>query len=101
MSRQLHAPVALSRWERASGTLWVGGRVGPKTGMDDVEKRKISSWRESNPGRPTRRYTDSPEVLFSVTLSVSLGDPIACLKEVRQSDVCRQAEVPKVFCLET
>jgi hypothetical protein len=27
--------------ERASGTHWIGGWVGPRTGLDDVERRKI------------------------------------------------------------
>jgi hypothetical protein len=27
--------------ERAAGTLWIGGWVGPRTGMDAVEKRKF------------------------------------------------------------
>jgi hypothetical protein len=27
--------------ERAPGTHWIGGWVGPRTGLDDVEKRKI------------------------------------------------------------
>jgi hypothetical protein len=44
--------------ERAPGTHWIGGWVGPKVGVDTVEKRKISHCRESNPGRPARRYTD-------------------------------------------
>jgi hypothetical protein len=28
--------------ERAAGTHWIGGWVGLRTGLDDVEKRKIS-----------------------------------------------------------
>jgi hypothetical protein len=33
--------------------------MGHRTGLDAVEKRKISCpFRESNPGRPTRRYID-------------------------------------------
>jgi hypothetical protein len=27
--------------ERASGTLWIGGWVDPRTGQDDVERRQI------------------------------------------------------------
>jgi hypothetical protein len=27
--------------ERAPGTHWIGGWVGPRTGMDDMEKRKF------------------------------------------------------------
>jgi hypothetical protein len=28
--------------EKSRGTLWIGGRVGPRTGLDAVEKREIS-----------------------------------------------------------
>jgi hypothetical protein len=27
--------------ERTTGTLWIGGWVGPRTGLDDVEKRQF------------------------------------------------------------
>jgi hypothetical protein len=30
--------------EIASNTYWIGGRVGPRVGLDAVGKRKISSW---------------------------------------------------------
>jgi hypothetical protein len=36
--------------DRAPGTHWVGGWVGPGVGLDCVEKRKILRCRESNPG---------------------------------------------------
>jgi hypothetical protein len=39
--------------ERAPGTHWIGGWVGPRTVLDAVVKRKIlSSRRESNPRTP-------------------------------------------------
>jgi hypothetical protein len=39
--------------ERAPGTLWIGGWVGPRAGPDAVVKRKIPSpRRESNPRNP-------------------------------------------------
>jgi len=38
---QLRAPVALPPEVRALGTPWIGGRVGPKAGMDAVAERKI------------------------------------------------------------
>jgi hypothetical protein len=50
--------------ERASGTHWIGGWMGPGVVLDAVVKRKIPSLRwESNPRTPivqpvSRRYTD-------------------------------------------
>jgi hypothetical protein len=50
--------------ERAPGTHWRGGWVGPRAGLDAVVKRKIPSpRRESNPRSPivqpiVQRYTD-------------------------------------------
>jgi hypothetical protein len=34
------------------GTHWIGGRVGPRAGLDAMEKRKILPYRGSNPGCP-------------------------------------------------
>jgi hypothetical protein len=41
MSGQLHAPAALPPGERATGTSWIGGWVGPRAGLDDMEKWKF------------------------------------------------------------
>jgi hypothetical protein len=41
VSGQLHAPAALPLGERAPGTHWIGGRVDPRAGLDDVEKLKF------------------------------------------------------------
>jgi hypothetical protein len=41
VSGQLHAPAALPPGERATGTHWIGGWVGPRAGLDAVEKRKF------------------------------------------------------------
>jgi hypothetical protein len=41
MSGQLQAPAALPPTERAPGTHWIGGGVGPKAGLDDMEERKF------------------------------------------------------------
>jgi hypothetical protein len=44
-----------TRREKAPGTHWIGGWVGPRTVPDAVVKRKIpSSRRESNPKNPVR-----------------------------------------------
>jgi hypothetical protein len=37
VSGQLHAPAALPRGERAPGTVWIGGWVGFRAGLDAVE----------------------------------------------------------------
>jgi hypothetical protein len=50
VSGQLLAPAAFLSGERATGTHWIGGWVGPRVGLDAVEKRKIVHYRESNPG---------------------------------------------------
>jgi hypothetical protein len=61
VSGQLDAPAPR---ERAPGTRWIGGRVGPRAVLDDVVKGKIPSpRRESNPKTPivqpvAQRYTD-------------------------------------------
>jgi hypothetical protein len=34
-------PVRFTPGERAPGTHWIGGWVGPRAGLDDVEKRKF------------------------------------------------------------
>jgi hypothetical protein len=50
---QLHAPAALSPRERAPGTHWIGGWVGPGAVLDAVVKIKIPiPRRESNPRTP-------------------------------------------------
>jgi hypothetical protein len=40
VSGQLHSPAALSPTERAPGTLWIWGWVGPREGLDAVVKKK-------------------------------------------------------------
>jgi hypothetical protein len=52
VSVQLHAPAALP-----PDAHWIGGWFGPRVGLDAVERRKTLHCRESNPGRPARRYT--------------------------------------------
>jgi hypothetical protein len=41
VSGQLHAPAALPPGERAPGTHWIGGWVGPRAVLDAVVKRKF------------------------------------------------------------
>jgi hypothetical protein len=40
---QASLPGCFTRGERAPGTQWIGGWVGPITGINDVEKRNILS----------------------------------------------------------
>jgi hypothetical protein len=40
--------------ERAPGTHWIGGWVGPTVDLDAVTRKIPNSCRESNPGRPAR-----------------------------------------------
>jgi hypothetical protein len=52
VSGQLHAPAALPP-EKAPGTHWIGGWVGPRAVLEAVVKRKIPSpRRKSNPRTP-------------------------------------------------
>jgi hypothetical protein len=47
-------PGRLTPGERSLATHWIGGWVGPRAGLDAVEKRKFLVCRELNPGRPAR-----------------------------------------------
>jgi hypothetical protein len=57
-------PGRFTPWERAPGTPWIGGWVGPRAVLDAVVKRKIPSpRREPNPRTPivqlvAQSYTD-------------------------------------------
>jgi hypothetical protein len=59
---QLQAQATLPPGERAPGTHWTGGWVGPRTGLDELEKIvNHTGTRNSNPFviQPVgRRYTD-------------------------------------------
>jgi hypothetical protein len=43
VSGKLHTPVRFTPKERALGSHWIGGCVGPRAGLDAVVKRKILS----------------------------------------------------------
>jgi hypothetical protein len=47
-------PCRFTPGERAPGTHWIGGWVGPGAGLDAEDKRKIVHCPKSNPGRPAR-----------------------------------------------
>jgi len=45
VSGYLHAPAALPSRERAPGTRWIGGYVGPRVGLDTVAKTKRTMYK--------------------------------------------------------
>jgi hypothetical protein len=47
------SPGRFNPGERDRGTHWIRGWVGPRAGLDAVDKIRISTCLESNPGRPT------------------------------------------------
>jgi hypothetical protein len=70
VSSQPYVPAALTLTERASGTHWIGGWVGPGVGLDAMKKRKISfSCLESNPGHPARSLDAIPTELSGLRYS--------------------------------
>jgi hypothetical protein len=69
-------PGSFTPGERAPGIHWIGGWVGPRAGLDDVEKRKFFNLRDSNSDpsvvQPVAsRYTDYsiPAPLLTETFS--------------------------------
>jgi hypothetical protein len=64
--------------ERAPGTYWIGGTVGPRAGLDDEEKRKFLILSElelrplSRPVRSKSLYRLSYSGSLSLSLSLSL-----------------------------
>jgi hypothetical protein len=67
------SPPPLSR-ERGPGTRWLGGWMDPRTGLDDIEKRKfftlpeLELWPLCRPARRQSlyrlRYRDSLDVIY-------------------------------------
>jgi hypothetical protein len=49
-------PGRFTSGERAPGAHWIGGRVGPRVGLDAVKRKIYCPCRESNPARPDRSY---------------------------------------------
>jgi hypothetical protein len=47
-------PCRFTPEESAPATHWIGDWVGPRFGLEDVEKRKTLLRRQSNPGPPDR-----------------------------------------------
>jgi hypothetical protein len=59
VSDQLHAPVALPTGEIALGTHWIGARVGPKVGLEEVERIKFLPYRDSDSDLSVVQHVDS------------------------------------------
>jgi hypothetical protein len=57
---QLHAPAALSHRERAAGTHWRGGLVGPKAGLVIVVKKEFPA----SAGNRILRTVSTLKVMF-------------------------------------
>jgi hypothetical protein len=59
--------------ERAPGTHWIGGWVGPRAGLNVMVKRKIPSpttQRESNPRTPIVQPTTTPIIIIITTTTI-------------------------------
>jgi hypothetical protein len=61
--------------ERASGTHWIGVWVGPRTGLDDAERRKSCPYRDSNSDRSAvqpvaSRCTGCPRTLITDLIEI-------------------------------
>jgi hypothetical protein len=58
VSGQLHAPAGLPPGKKAHSTYWIGGWVGTRAGLDDVEKRKFLTLPGLELQLVASRYTD-------------------------------------------
>jgi hypothetical protein len=80
VSGQLQALAAITPpEEKATVTQWIGGWVGPRVGLDAVERRKILHYRELNPGHPASKpsvyrlsYPNSKTLSVVILYSVEL-----------------------------
>jgi hypothetical protein len=69
--------------ERASSTHWIKGWVGPRAGLDAVEKRTISfPCQKSNPGRPAAAHRNTE--IWGVYL---------LLVGIKANEACRIADI--------
>jgi hypothetical protein len=73
-SGQLHAPVALPWMKDASGSHLIGGWLGPKSGLDDMEKLTFLILPGSNPNPcPVAIPTALPRLtLFSIIIIINI-----------------------------
>jgi hypothetical protein len=71
-------PVRFIPGEKTPCTYWIGDCVGPRAGLDAVEKRTIyCPWRESNLGRPTRSWSLNyfTTLIYRLTFHVAVYKP--------------------------
>jgi hypothetical protein len=71
-----HAPASLPPEKQAPGKHWIGGQVGPRTGLDDVEKIKFFNLPrlELRPLRSQSRYRLSYRGSFNANVSGIYSD---------------------------
>jgi hypothetical protein len=62
VSGQFHAPAALPSGKQDPGTHWTRGCVGPRTGLDAMEKGKTSSHYRGIEPRPSTSATTPTEL---------------------------------------
>jgi hypothetical protein len=68
--------------------------VGPRAGLDAVEKSKIKQCRESNPGRPARSYTAWAIQPSPWTATLTWWEDL-CLFDLKKADQ-RQSEIKQL-----
>jgi hypothetical protein len=92
-------PSRFTSGERALGTRWLGGWVGPRAGLVSVEKRKTSClcW-ERNPRCPSRRCS---VIGFSIQIILYSGKwclPLASTSRCRELEGCSEPFYHPVEC---
>jgi hypothetical protein len=82
-------PSPLYPREKAHGTHWIGGWVGPRFGLAAAEKRRIFHSRDSNPGRPVRS---------SSLYRLSYPDTMSLLTDSSESQYTKSNAFTKKIC---
>jgi hypothetical protein len=59
VSGQLHTPAALPPRKKILSTHWLEGRVGPRTNLEDIGRRKFCPYREWNSDPSVVQYVAS------------------------------------------
>jgi hypothetical protein len=112
VSGQLHASAALPPGKQPPGTHWIGGWVGPRAGVDDMEKRKfltlpgLELWPLGRPARSQSLYQlpkgfpygDESRVGYSkfsrhVYCTRSIPELIAAVREIESREESRRCRL--------